>query len=187
MIIGKKEGHWIASAQDHRLSRLVQEVVKKNGEKFVRVRVDERFPGKQEIEKVLPSKELLIPMPKEPKGEFLQFAQIGGINCGEVCNTWFSTFLGREVYLIRSKQFAGTNVKKDIMLQGAEGDQHKPFYGRAQLHLLNEQSVIALRDMVKKQYTDEEMKGIDIRMLSFRPNIVIDSGKISDAFIEDEI
>eukprot|EP00347_Sterkiella_histriomuscorum_P014536 403360502 len=139
----------------------------------------------QEEAEKLPSKELKILIRKQLDGEVIETGKGHGISEGPEADAWFSKFLEKDVFLLRSTPSYMKAVPKKILQQSYDDDMTKGFVSKAAIHIINEASVRDLSERVLKKYTNpEDIKRMKIEAMPFRPNFIIDSGV---AYSEDTI
>jgi uncharacterized protein YcbX len=124
----------------------------------------------------LPSKELRIPIRKILEGEVIVTSKGHGISEGPDADAWFTKFLEKEVFLLRSAPNYTKAVPKKALPQTMEGDITHGFVSKAAIHIVNEASVRDLRERVLSKMSEEDKAKTRIESIPFRPNITIDSG-----------
>ncbi len=124
----------------------------------------------------MPSRELKVLIRKKVDGEVIETKKGHGISEGPEADAWFTAFIGKEVFLLRSAPNWKKDVPQNVLKQTVEGDMTKGFVSKAAIHIINEASVRDLRERVIKKFTDPaEIARIRIEPLPFRPNFIIDS------------
>ena len=120
--------------------------------------------------------ELRIPIRKTLDGEIVDTGKVRGIAEGKQFDEWFSTFLGKQVILLRAAPEFKKGLPMNILKWGLDEDKTKGFCSKAAIHIVNEASTRDLTKRVLAQYPKKEDRDrIAITSIAFRPNIIIDT------------
>lgn len=125
----------------------------------------------------LPTKELRVLIKKRVEGEIINTPKFSGVSEGTEADAWFTAFLEKPVFMLRSNPSFRKAVPQTPLYQALDEDRTKGFISKATIHIVNEASVRDLRERVLRKYdkNPEERDKIKVEADPFRPNIVIDT------------
>jgi uncharacterized protein YcbX len=96
---------------------------------------------------------------------------------GVEAERWLTAFLEKPTLLLRNYPDTVKQLNTKLMIHSDPDDRTKNMTSKAAMHLFNESSMRFLRKSMMGKYNEEEKMKLRIDTESFRPNIIIDTGK----------